>query len=61
LNDTKLHLLLPINSGSGQGTPNFCKTLISAFVHGYQPIILNWNTDGGREYMQRMKVYGTLL
>jgi len=59
-NETKLHLLVPVNSGAGQGSPKFCKTLVSAFVHGYQPIILNWDVEGDRGFMQHMKVYGTV-
>ncbi|KAJ7915674.1 hypothetical protein B0H13DRAFT_1999797 [Mycena leptocephala] len=52
----KLFQLLPINSdGSG---PLFCKVLMSSLVHGYSPIILNWEAQGDGSYMQRMKVTG---
>ncbi|KAF7356335.1 hypothetical protein MVEN_00965800 [Mycena venus] len=52
----KLFHLLPINrGGSGQ---LFCKVLMSSLVHGYSPIILNWEAEGDGSYMQRMKVAG---
>ncbi|KAJ6558156.1 hypothetical protein B0H19DRAFT_130125 [Mycena capillaripes] len=52
----KLFHLLPINrAGSG---PLFCKALMSSLVHGYSPIILNWEAEGDGSYMQRMKVAG---
>jgi hypothetical protein len=54
----KLHLLLPVDEGSAKSGPEFCKTLLSALVHGYEPIILNWDREGDREFMQRMKVFG---
>jgi hypothetical protein len=55
----KLFQLLPINSdGSG---PLFCKVLMSSLVHGYSPIILNWEAQGDGSYMQRMKVTGGLI
>ena len=37
----KLHLLLPINARIAEESPNFCKTLFSSLVHGYEPTILN--------------------
>ncbi|KAJ7464612.1 hypothetical protein FB451DRAFT_1264028 [Mycena latifolia] len=52
----KLFHLLPINSG-GAG-PLFCKVLMSSLVHGYSPIILNWEAQGDGSYMQRLKVAG---
>ncbi|KAJ7698957.1 hypothetical protein B0H17DRAFT_1049809 [Mycena rosella] len=52
----KLFHLLPINSG-GAG-PLFCKVLMSSLVHGYSPIILNWEAEGDGSYMQRLKVAG---
>ncbi|KAJ7117596.1 hypothetical protein C8R44DRAFT_983094 [Mycena epipterygia] len=52
----RLFHLLPINKqGSG---PLFCKVLMSSLVHGYSPIILNWEAQGDGSYMQRMKVVG---
>jgi hypothetical protein len=56
-NNRKLHLLLPINSDATT-TLAFCRTLFSTLVHGYNPIIINWNATGDREELQRLKVYG---
>ncbi|KAJ7108879.1 hypothetical protein C8R43DRAFT_185837 [Mycena crocata] len=52
----RLFHLLPINRG-GSG-PLFCKVLMSSLIHGYSPIILNWEAEGDGSYMQRMKVAG---
>lgn len=57
--DPKLHLLLPVNARIAERSPNFCKTLFSAIVHGYEPTILNWDTTGDSGFMQRQKVFGT--
>jgi hypothetical protein len=54
----KLHLLLPVDEESARSGPEFCKTLLSALVHGYEPTILNWDREGDRGFMQRMKVVG---
>jgi hypothetical protein len=53
----KLYHLLPINSNIA-GT-RFCKTLLSSVVHGYDPLILNWELRGEVGDMQRQKVIGT--
>jgi hypothetical protein len=55
-----LHLLLPIDARAAAEGPNFCKSLLSALVHGYDPIIINWDVHGDVEFMQRMKVLGIL-
>ncbi|KAJ6534635.1 hypothetical protein DFH09DRAFT_1284142 [Mycena vulgaris] len=52
----KLFHLLPINSEAAG--PLFCKVLMSSLVHGYSPIILNWEAQGDGSYMQRLKVAG---
>ena len=52
----KLYHLLPINSGIGGA--RFCKALLSAVVHGYDPLILNWEMHGEVGDMQRQKVIG---
>jgi hypothetical protein len=57
--DRKLHLLFPINAGAAKAQAGpFCKTLLSAIVHGYDPIIINWDVDRDWMFMQRMKVIG---
>jgi hypothetical protein len=55
----RLHFLLPINARTARASSRFCKTLLSAFVHGYAPVVLNWETEGDVEFTQRMKVFGT--
>jgi hypothetical protein len=57
----RLHVLLPINGNLGLNSTNFCKTLISAMVHGYQPTIINWDLDGDLWNMQKAKVTGIVL
>src|ERR1700727_1004876 len=57
--DRKLHLLLPIDSGAAKAhRPSFCKTLLSLLVHGYDPIIINWDADHshGVGFLQRLKI-----
>jgi len=59
--DRKLHLLLPIDSGAAKAhRPSFCKTLLSLLVHGYDPIIINWDADHshGVGFLQRLKITG---
>lgn len=34
----RLHFLLPAT----HATPEFCKTLLTALVHGYEPTVINW-------------------
>jgi hypothetical protein len=34
----KLHFLLPAT----HATPEFCKTLLTTLVHGYEPTVINW-------------------
>jgi hypothetical protein len=58
LTSRNLHLLLPVNARTARASPYFCKTLLSALVHGYQPTILNWDVDGDASFMQKMKVIG---
>jgi len=50
-----LHFLLPIDKVAAK-EPAFCKTLLSALVHGYEPTILNWDVEGDYFFMQRGKV-----
>ena len=60
--DRKLHLLLPIDSGAAKTRQlGFCKTLLSLLVHGYDPIIINWDADSSRGvgFLQRLKITGT--
>jgi hypothetical protein len=57
----KLHLLLPVDKHAANESPNFCKTLLSALVHGYEPTVINWNAEGDRSRMQTMKVFGMLF
>jgi hypothetical protein len=52
----KLHFLVPVNSGVGQGHPTFCKTIFSAIVHGYEPTVINWHLTEGD--MHRLKIAG---
>jgi hypothetical protein len=52
----KLYHLIPINSGLAGA--RFCKTLLSSVVHGYNPMILNWEIQGDGAFMQRHKVIG---
>ncbi|KAJ7625565.1 hypothetical protein FB45DRAFT_921783 [Roridomyces roridus] len=52
----RLFHLLPANK-AGAGA-FFCKALMSSLVHGYSPIILNWEAQGDSSYMQRLKVAG---
>jgi hypothetical protein len=33
-----LHFLLPAT----HATPEFCKTLLTTLVHGYEPTVINW-------------------
>jgi hypothetical protein len=54
----KLHLLLPVNEKATKGGSGFCKTLLSVLVHGYEPIILNWDLDLGASAMQGIKIQG---
>jgi hypothetical protein len=54
----RLHLLLPVNAGAAGQSSAFCKTLLSAVVHGYSPIVLNWDVEGDYDFMQRLKVTG---
>jgi hypothetical protein len=60
--DRKLHLLLPIDSGAAKSQQlGFCRTLLSLLVHGYDPIIINWDADHSRGvgFLQRLKITGT--
>ena len=58
--DRKLHLLLPIDSGAAKTHQRgFCKTLLSLLVHGYDPIIINWDVASTFLQMQRLKITGT--
>jgi hypothetical protein len=41
--------LLPINSESPG--PLFCKVVMSSLVHGYSPIVFNWEEEGDGGYM----------
>jgi len=54
----RLHYLLPINVQAARSSPGFCKVLLSALVHGYEPTILNWEAEGDVAYLHRMKVFG---
>ena len=54
----KVHLLLPVDKHAAQTSSNFCKTLLSALVHGYEPTIINWNVESSPSAMHRMKVFG---
>src|ERR1700736_1035658 len=51
----KVHLLLPVDEKAAREGSAFCKTLLSALVHGYEPIILNWHLGLDFESMQRIK------
>ncbi|KAJ7463401.1 hypothetical protein B0H11DRAFT_2052815 [Mycena galericulata] len=56
LSSRRLFHLLPVNrEGAG---PLFCKVLMSSLIHGYSPIILNWEAQGDENWMQRLKVAG---
>jgi hypothetical protein len=57
----RLHVLLPINENLARRSPNFCKTLVSAMVHGYKPTIINWDVEGDGSFMQKAKVTGIVL
>jgi hypothetical protein len=57
----KVHLLLPVDKHAAQASPNFCKTLISVLVHGYEPTVINWNVEGDDSTMHAMKVFGMLF
>jgi len=59
--DRKVHLLLPVNAGAAGNSQGFCKTLLSAIVHGDEPTVVNWDMERDWELMQRMKVIGTQL
>jgi len=50
-----LHFLLPIDKEAAK-RPAFCKSLLSALVHGYEPTIINWDAEGDYFFMQRVKV-----
>ncbi|KAJ6620630.1 hypothetical protein B0H10DRAFT_1066922 [Mycena sp. CBHHK59/15] len=52
----RLYHLLPINEE--RSGPLFCKALMSSLVHGYSPVLLNWEAQGDGSYMQRMKITG---
>jgi hypothetical protein len=56
----RLHLLIPVDAQAASTSSTFCKTILSALVHGYEPILLNWDvkTDGDGLFAQRMKVFG---
>jgi hypothetical protein len=56
--ERKVHLLVPINKGAAKKSEAFCKTLLSTLIHGYEPIIINWDVDHNWEFMQRLKVIG---
>jgi len=59
ISSRKLRLLIPINERfARKESSNFCKTVFSALVHGYEPTLLNWNLDGDSNFMKRMKVLG---
>ena len=57
-NERKLHTLFPVNSGAGNRSVEFCRTLLSALVHGYEPIVINWDAEQDAFGMQRMKATG---
>lgn len=60
VSNRRLHFLLPIDAHAAGASSGFCKTTLSALVHGYEPIILNWDVDpeGDVQFAQRMKVFG---
>jgi len=55
-----VHVLIPIDKKAANDSGSkFCKTIFSAIVHGYQPVILNWEAgDHGWFGGQRLKVLG---
>jgi rRNA maturation protein Rpf1 len=55
----RLLLLLPINERAARASWSFCTTIMSAIVHGYDPIIINWDADGNSTFLQISKVSGT--
>jgi hypothetical protein len=57
----KLHLVLPIDARAAKQSRNFCKVLLSALVHGYEPTVVNWHLEGERMWLHRMKISGMLF
>jgi hypothetical protein len=52
----RLHLFMPINRGAaGQ---RFCRSVLTAIVHGYDPLIYNWDREGDYGRLQLAKVEG---
>ena len=56
VDDRELFLLFPVNEGAPR--KQLCRCLIGAIVHGYSPIIINWDHTGGRSSQQIAKVFG---
>jgi hypothetical protein len=52
----RLHLFIPINKGAAG--LRFCRSIMTAVLHGYDPVIYNWNKVGDGGSMQIAKVTG---
>ena len=57
--DRELILLFPVNKEAPRKA--LCRCLVGALVHGYSPIIINWDHTGGRGSQQIAKVFGVCL
>ena len=54
----KVHLFLPINKAAADKDKRFCRTIESAVVNGWEPIVYNWAMDGTRSHLLKNKVFG---
>ncbi|RSH80174.1 hypothetical protein EHS25_007279 [Saitozyma podzolica] len=52
----RLHLFMPINKGLAN--QRFCRSVLTAVVHEYDPVIYNWEEDGDSGTLQKAKVSG---
>jgi hypothetical protein len=54
-------LVIPVNARSAG--PRMCKTLLAALVHGYSPVIINWESDksGGAAQLEKVEAMHTFL
>lgn len=54
-------LVIPVNARSAG--PRMCKTLLAALVHGYSPVIINWESSksGGAAQLEKVEAMHAFL
>lgn len=52
----RLHLFMPINKGSAN--QRFCRSVLTAVLHEYNPVVYNWERGGDKGTLQKAKVSG---